>query len=81
MKVMDTHTYKLKAAIFISPVLRRVYYNLATPLPPGIYILSEKFLVGERRAIKIISLPPNLQQSLCRTEEGQLNAAVSVIKV
>ena len=56
---MDTHTYKLKAAIFISPFLRRVHYNLATPLPPGIYIVSEKFLVGERRAIKIIFPPQN----------------------
>ena len=39
---MDTHTYKLKAAIFISPLLRRVRYNLATPLPPGIYIVFGK---------------------------------------
>lgn len=36
------YTYKLKAAIFISPLLRRVRYNLATPLPPGIYIVFGK---------------------------------------
>ena len=48
---MDTVSYKLKAAIFISPLLRRLHYNLATPLPPGIYIVFEKFPVGKRRAI------------------------------
>ena len=92
---MDTHTYKLKAAIFISPLLRRVHYNLATPLPPGIYIVFGKREVrGEpfRQYFPHQTATISLQNwgrsaiaiEITENKEVQLffiNAPVSVIKV